>query len=136
MAKLKLGAPPKTFKHKLRVSLLNGSEADIEMTYKYRTRTEFGKFLDELFDSAKVTVKDQSDDEVTLSLAEALMKTKETNADYIMAIAEGWNVIDEDEKPVEFSRDNVARLCDELPGVALAIINLYRTAVTEGRTGN
>lgn len=136
MAKIKLGARPKTFKHKLKVAMIDGQDAEIEMTYKYRTRSEFGAFLDELFASAKVEVKDQSDDEVTLSLAEALAKTRDTNADYIMQVAEGWNVIDQDDNPVEFSRDNVARLCDELPGVALAIINVYRSAVTEGRLGN
>ena len=136
MAKIKLGNRPKTFKHTLRVALLEGGEGEIEVVYKFRTRTQFGEFLDNLFNTAKVELKDQSEDEVTVSLMQALAKTRDTNADYIMQVMEGWNLTDEDKQPVEFSRENVAQLCDELPGVAMAIINTYRSAITEGRTGN
>lgn len=130
MAKIKLGARPRTFKHKVRVQLPEGGEGVVEMVYLYRTRTEFGEFVDELFANAKVSLASQGEDDVTISLAEALAKTRDTNADYIMAISEGWDL------ESEFTRDNVAQLCDELPGVALAIINNYRTAISEGRLGN
>jgi hypothetical protein len=136
MAKIKLGNRPKTFKHKLKVALPEGGEGEIEMVYKYRTRTEFGAFLDDLFAEAKVNAKSQAEDDVVLSLETALASTRDTNADYILKIAEGWNLSDEEGDPVEFSRANVAQLCDELPGVAMQIINVYRTAVAEGRLGN
>jgi len=140
MAKIKLGGRPKNFKHKLQVEYLddNGKfvKGEIEMIYKYRTRTEFGVFLDELFGEARVMPQGQTDEDVIVSLAEALAKTRDTNADYILKIAEGWDLIDPEKNPVEFSRANIAQLCDELPGVAMSIINVYRSAITEGRLGN
>lgn len=130
MAKIKLGARPKSFKHKVEVALPEGGKGTVEMEFKYRTRSEFGEFLDRMFADAKVNLPSQADEDVTVSLAEALTKMRDTNAQYIMDIAEGWDL----ESP--FTRENVAQLCDELPGVAMAIINTYRAAITEGRLGN
>ena len=130
MARIKLGARPKTFKHKVEVALPEGGKGAVEVVYKYRTRTEFGAFIDELFGAAGVELPSVNGDDVIVSLAEALAKTRDTNADYILQIAEGWDL------ESEFDRASVAQLCDELPGVALAIINTYRLAVTEGRLGN
>jgi hypothetical protein len=136
MAKIKLGNRPKTFKHTLKVSLPEGGQGEVQMTYKYRTRTEFGAFLDELFSEAKVQAKSQAEEDVVQSLQAALAVTRDTNADYILKIAEGWNLTDEEGAPLEFNRENVEQMCDELPGVAMEIINVYRAAVAEGRLGN
>lgn len=130
MAKIILGKRPKSFKRIITVDLLEGGKGTIEVSYLYRTRSEFGQFVDELMEAAGVKLESQTDDDVKFSLAEALKRTLETNADYIMKIADGWNL------DVEFSRDAVAQLCDELPGAALQIIDQYRTAITEGRLGN
>ena len=130
MAKIRLGARPKTFKHKVEVALPEGGKGAINVVYKYRTRTEFGAFLDELFAAARVELPSINGDDVIVSLAEALAKTRDTNADYIMQIVEDWDL------ESEFSRVNVVQLCDELPGAALALINDYRLACTEGRLGN
>lgn len=110
--------------------MLEGGDGSVEISYKYRTRSEFGNFIDEIFNDAGVNPASQDDVDVKLSLAEALKKTLDVNADYIMKVADGWNL------DIEFSRDSVAQLCDELPGVALQIINSYRLAITEGRLGN
>jgi hypothetical protein len=96
----------------------------------YRTRTEFGKMIDTLMDDAGVAPTGSGEEEQKFSLADALEKTKETNADYIMKVADGWNL------DIEFSRRSVAQLCDELPAAAMAIMNTYRSAITEGRLGN
>jgi hypothetical protein len=130
MAKIKLGARPKNFKKTITVPLPEGGEGKVEASYIYRTRTEFGTFIDELFKAAGVAPKSQADEDVTFSLREALEKTRDTNADYLMKIMDGWN-LDE-----EFSRSTVVQLCDELPGAALALIEHYRAAITEGRLGN
>ena len=130
MAKIKLGNRPKNFKYRIKVALPEGGEGTVEMTFKYMTRTEFGLFLDEILEGAKVSTPSTADGDVEISLAEALAKTCNQNADYILKIAEGWDLED------EFSRANVEQLCDELPGVALAIINTYRVAIAEGRLGN
>lgn len=130
MAKIILGKRPQNFKRTITVDLLEGGKGSIEVSYLYRTRSEFGKFVDDLMDAAGMTLSDQTEEEVKFSLEQALKKTLETNADYIMKIADGWNL------DVEFSRAAVAQLCDELPGAALQIIDQYRTAITEGRLGN
>lgn len=130
MAKIILGKRPKNFKKTITVNMLEGGEGSVEMSYKYRTRTEFGSFIDDLFNDAGVKPASQNDEDVKFSLAEALKKTLDVNADYIMKVADGWNL------DIEFSRDSVAQLCDELPGVALQIIDSYRLAITEGRLGN
>ncbi|MFD0669722.1 phage tail assembly chaperone [Ramlibacter sp. MAHUQ-53] len=130
MAKIVLGKRPKNFKRSITVDLPEGGKGGIEVSFIYRTRTEFGAFVDELMNSAGVKQTGQSDEEVKFSLEDALSKTRDSNADYILKIADGWN-LDED-----FSRANVAQLCDELPGAALQIIEAYRVAITEGRLGN
>ena len=130
MAKIILGKRPKNFKRTITIDLLEGGKGTIEVSYLYRTRSEFGQFVDELMDAAGVKLENQTDDEVKFSLKKALQRTLETNADYIMKIADGWNL------DIEFSPGAVAQLCDELPGAALQIIDQYRTAITEGRLGN
>jgi hypothetical protein len=130
MAKIVLGSRPKNFKAIVNIPMLEGGEGSIEMSYVYRTRTEFGKMIDTLMDDAGVAPTGSGEEEQKFSLADALEKTKETNADYIMKVADGWNL------DIEFSRRAVAQLCDELPAAAMAIMNTYRSAITEGRLGN
>lgn len=130
MAKIVLGSRPKNFKAIVSIPMLEGGEGSIEMSFVYRTRTEFGKMIDSLMDDAGVAPTGAGDDEQKFSLADALEKTKDTNADYIMKVADGWNL------DIEFSRRAVAQLCDELPAAAMAIMNTYRSAITEGRLGN
>lgn len=131
MAKIKLGARPKTFTHTITVPMPEGGTAQVQMVYKYRTRSEFGAFVDNLLLAAGTAPPaSQADDDVAFSLRQALEKTRDTNADYILQIAEGWN-LDEN-----FNRASVVQLCDELPGAAAAIIEAYRAALTEGRLGN
>jgi len=130
MAKIVLGKRPKNFKKIIKIPMLEGGEGTVEVSYIYRTRTEFGAFVDELFADAGVKPASQADDDVKFSLAEALARTRDTNADYILKIVDGWNL------DIDFSREAVVQMCDELPGAALAMIDSYRLAVTEGRLGN
>jgi len=130
MAKIKLGSRPKNFTRIITVDLPEGGKGSVEVLFKYRTRTEFGAFIDNLLDKAGVAPKDTSEEALKYSLKQALEATIDQNADYILQIADGWNM-DED-----FNRDNVAQLCDELPGAAQAIMDAYREAITTGRLGN
>lgn len=129
MAKIILGNRPKTFKRVISVDLLEGGKGAIEVIFKYRTKVEFGEFLDKLLADGGLQPAKRDDDE-KLSLLSAQQKTTETNADYIMSIVEGWNL------DADFNRDNVKQLCDELPAAALAIMETYRLAINEGRLGN
>lgn len=128
MALVKLGSTPKSFKLKLTVDMLDGTKGGIEVTCKYRTNTDFGKFLDSVFKDAGVKPEVGEDEKVTL---EAVMeKKRDTNADYLIQVIEGWNL------ESELTKANLQQLCDEFPGVANTIMEKYRVAVTEGRLGN
>ena len=130
MAKITLGTRPKNFKHILTVALPEGGQGSIEVLFKYRTRTEFGAFVDKLLNAAGVTPAGQTSEDLKFSLAQALEKTTDTNAEYIMQVVDGWNLAE------DFNAQNVRQMCDELPGAAQSIIESYRQAITEGRLGN
>lgn len=134
-AKIKLGTRPKHIKHTVVIPMLEGGSASVQMQYVYRTRAEFGALVDGLVAQAQADTKaleptGQPADDAAFSLAGTLAATNATNAAYILKIADGWDL----DEP--FTPDTVLQLCDELPGAALAIINAYRAAITEGRLGN
>lgn len=126
MAKIKLGARPANFKRTVTFPMLDGSDGAIEVTYKYRTRSEFGKFIDGMFAEAKQDKP--AGDEV--SMAEVMAKTRDKNAAYLLDVIEDWNL---DEK---LTRETAEQLCDELPAAASAIMEQYRLAIVDGRLGN
>lgn len=137
MAKIKLGTRPKSFKHTVTVPLLDGTSGTLECVFRYRTRKEFGEFVDALAADARAAAK-KAEEEAKAAGAEARPyslkeyheKGVETNADYVLGILESWNL------DVELSRDAVQQLADELPGVSAAIVEAYRLAIAEGRLGN
>lgn len=125
-SKIKLGSRPESFKHTVTFPMLDGTEGSIEVEYVYRTRKEFGAFVDEVFASAK---EERPADE-DFSWQALMEKTSGANADYVMRAVKGWNL----DEP--FTRENVQQLADELPGAVTAIMDAYRTAITHGRLGN
>lgn len=126
MAKITLGKRPANFKHTVKFKLLDGAEAAIEIVYRYRTRKEFGAFIDEVAAASK---QDRPADE-ELSWATVMERTGSANADYVMRVVEGWNL----DEP--FTLENVQQLADELPAAVAAIMDTYRNAITQGRLGN
>jgi len=127
MAKIVLGKTPKSFKRIVTVDMLDGTKGSIECEFKYRTRTEFGKFLDSIFADAGVK---PSDDDAKFVMVEIMEKTRDTNADYLIQVLDGWNLDD------DLTKANLQQLCDEFPGVANSIMETYRIAVTEGKAKN
>lgn len=125
--KIKLGARPKSFTRIVKFPMLEGGEGSIECTFKYRTRKEFGEFIDRMVDAAGA--KPKAEDE-KFSMADLMDRTAGQNAQYIMDVLDGWN-LDED-----LSQANVQQLADELPAATAAIMETYRTACVEGRLGN
>lgn len=127
MSKIKLGQRPKSFEKVVKFEMLQGGTGTIKCNFKYRTRTEFGVFIDSLVSDAgaKAEVTDDK-----FSMAALMEKTAGSNAKYLLDVLEGWN-LDED-----LTLDNAQQLADELPGAAAAIMETYRLAVTEGRLGN
>lgn len=128
MATIKLGSRPKSFAVPVKFKLLDGTDAAIDVTFKYRTRTEFGAFLDEIY--AENNVKPAETDDQQNLLERAYQAGVENHAKQIMRAAESWNL----DEP--FTLDSVSALCDEFPSAALAIMETYRVAITEGRLGN
>lgn len=130
MAKIKFGTRIKDFPATIKVPMLDGTEGTVKVNYIYRTKKEFGALIDELMTNAGIKPASHADEDIKASLAEAMQRTVDSNADYIMTVVDGWDL------DADFSRDSVEQLCDELPGVAIAIMERYRVATTEGRLGN
>lgn len=143
MPKIKLGARPKSFKRVVSFPMLDGTTGTIECHFKYRTRKEFGQFIDSITDAARAAGK-QADAErhaeaaelaegqepKPFSLAEHLEKTVGASADYVLQILDDWNL----DYPLD--KETVEQLSDELPGATAAITEAYRAAINEGRLGN
>ncbi|KRA13953.1 phage tail assembly chaperone [Acidovorax sp. Root568] len=127
MSKIKLGDRPKSFKRIVKFPRIEGGEGAIECTFKYRTRKEFGEFLDRMVEAAGPKTK--PDDE-KFSMASLFEKTGGQNAQYIMDVLDAWNL------DVDLSLSAVEQLSNEYPGAASAIMEAYRMAIVEGRLGN
>jgi hypothetical protein len=155
MAKVVLGKRPKSFTRAVKFTMVDGDEAELSLTFKYRTKREFGALIDGLIASASAPAKPAedaaqqaldiapdepaapaaapsaaADDGQALKLSAFLETGIEAQADYILQIAESWDI------GVPFDRENVMAFCDEQPAGAKAAMAMYREAITEGRLGN
>ena len=131
-ATIKLGQRPKNFKKLVKVTLLDGTEGQVEVTFKYRTRKEFGAFIDKITAAAREAGKiaESSTEDKPFSLEELMEKTAGANADYVLDVVDGWNL------DVPLSKGAVEQLADEVPAAVNVIMETYRVAITEGRLGN
>lgn len=135
MAKIKLGNRPVNFKRTVSFPLLDGDEGSIECVFKYRTRTEFGKFIDGLVSAGREKLKEKQPEgapveDVGIGAEKFQNEVVIANAVYLLDVLEAWNL------DVELSRDSVCQLADELPAAVEAVMNAYRLACVEGRLGN
>ncbi|MFM9926897.1 phage tail assembly chaperone [Variovorax sp. H27-G14] len=127
--KITLGNRPKSFTKKVEFPMLDGTTGAINITYKHRTRSEFGAFIDEILDAAGEKKKADGDDE-KFSMAALMKKTGGANSDYILKVVDAWDL------EADLTPANVQQLADELPAATNAIMETYRIAITEGRLGN
>ncbi len=142
MAKLVLGKRPKDFKRTINIQMLDGTTGSVECTFKYRTRKEFGEFIDAKTAATLEAVKAETeavkaeteagkpDEGKAFSLKDHLEQSSETSAAYILDIVTGWNL------DVELSLQSLQDLANEFPGAPGAIIEMYRAAIVDGRLGN
>lgn len=127
MSKIKLGATPKTFKTFLvKFPMPDGTEGVIQATFNYRTRTQFGTFLNQVFADAGETPNAGEKPDFEAIFA----KTKDKNADHLVLALSAWD-LDE-----ELNRHNLQELADEIPAACIALMTAYNLACTEGRLGN
>lgn len=141
MAKIILGQRPKSFKRSISFPL--PGEVDpgtIEVSFKYRSRTEFAAFIDEMQSAAKAEselevsrLKDaieKGDAASDITQADIVARQNEFNVRYLMGAVDGWNL------DAEFDQAAVEQLVDEVPAAVTAIVSSYRSAIVEGRLGN
>lgn len=126
---IKLGARPKSFDRTVTLKDVDGSELSVPVTFKYRTRKEYGAFIDELAQAAGLE-KPVGADGQKVTMAALLARSDEANIEYLLRVLDGWK-LDE-----EFTRASVQQLVDEFPGAASAVMEDYRLVITEGRLGN
>lgn len=128
MSKLKLGKTPENFKpFAVKFTLPDGTEDQIKVTFRYKTRSQFAAFLNELFTESGET-KPDGDDKVDF---EALFaKGGEKTVAHLSKIIVEW---DFEEPP---TRENLSALHDQAPAAATAITQAYSDACTSGKLGN
>ena len=127
--KIKLGQCPKNFTAPVSFKMLDGSEGVINVTYKYRTRAQFGAFLDEIYAENGIEKPADGGDQANF-LERAYEAGNAKIAGQIMKAAEGWDL------DVPFDEENVTALADEMIAGAKAIMRTYELAINEGRLGN
>lgn len=140
MAKIILGKRPKSFKRTISFAMPGEDAGSIEVTFKYRSRTEFASFLDDMQSAAK----GESDKEVArmrdaaskgeavadVTQADIVARQNDFNTRYLLGALEGWNL------DIPFDKESVAQLVDELPAAVTAIMSDYRASLADGRLGN
>ncbi|WP_412479915.1 phage tail assembly chaperone [Azonexus sp. IMCC34839] len=124
--KVKLGARPESFKRTVKFPLIEGGEGAIDVTFIYRTKTEFGEFIDKIF--AETKQERPADGE--FGMREIMGKARDKNAAYLLEVIRGWNL----DEPL--NRETAEQFCDEFPGAAAEIMEQYRAAIVEGRVKN
>lgn len=127
--KITLGSRPKNFKHVVEVPMHEGTTGRIEVLFRYRTRVEFGQFVDGILSEAKVT-KPESAEDLADAVRQAMQDMVGRNAHYLLQVLEGWDL------DVELNLANVQQLCNELPAAAAKLMEDYRLLCVEGRLGN
>ena len=128
MATIKLGNKPKNFKpFPVKFTLPDGESGAINTTFKYRTRKEYGAFLNELYSSAD-TEKPQDGDKLDF---EALFaKGGEKTVKKLIDAIDSWDF------EYELSVETLLQMQDEIPASIAAFGDAYRIACLDGRLGN
>lgn len=140
MPTIVLGNRPKNFKRTVNFVQVDGEPGSIVVTFKYRTRKEFGAFADGILDSMKAEAEAQIEEVRALALAgkqipeltqaHIIERDLVRDAKYTAGCVEGWNLA------VPLSGDAITQLADEVPAAISAIAQMYRDASLEGRLGN
>lgn len=128
-AKIVLGAKPKTFKpFDVKVTLPDGDEGIIPVTFKYRTKREFGKWVDDAAENAKIERK--QDDPADFSWEKFYEQNTDVAVSQLMTAVDSWGL------DIPLTRESLAQLDDETPAAVVALLNAYGAACREGRLGN
>lgn len=128
MTKLVLGKTPATFKpFNVEFTLPDGEQDKIQITFKYKTRSQFAAFLNELYQESGETKQDSGD---KVDFEKLFAKGGDKTVSHLSKIIAEWDFAD---KP---TAENLRALHDQVPAAAAAITAAYSAACTEGRLGN
>lgn len=120
------GERPESITAPVQFTSVTGIEVDIQCTFKYRTRKEFGALWDEISD---VKMPELAEGE-KFSFENLADQGIEINAERTLKYLAAWPL------DQELSKENIVQLFDEEPGAPAAFWNAYRKASTEGVLGN
>lgn len=142
MAKITLGKRPKSFApFPVKFPHPEGGEGVINVTYAYRTKSEFGKMLDDLIAEGK-KAEAEKEAEVAQSAAAApkeaaafswerfFAENTESSAEHLVRCIDAWDL----GAPV--TRETLIQLGDECPAAVAELMGKYASACREGRLGN
>lgn len=127
-SKITLGKRPQNFKSiAVKFTLPDGETGIINVVFQYRTRSEFGAYLNQLFatSDAEKPVADEKPDFVDL-----FAKAGEKTVSQLLDAMKSWDF------EHELSKETLVQLGDEIPAALAAIGSAYNAACTEGKLGN
>lgn len=163
--KIKLGQRPKNFKTTVEFALLDGGTGAIDITYKYRTRKEWGAFVDSIVASTKQEATDDVAAPADVVVGD-VVDAVQTPAPTEPAVALEHLLVDPADAALAFSMEKMMEracaanvrylldvidgwdldgavneetldgLADMYPGAAAAIMEKYASACRDGRLGN
>lgn len=127
-SKIILGKRPQTFKSiAVKFTLPDGETGVINVVFNYRTRGEFGAYLNQLFATSDTEkpAADEKPDFVAL-----FAKAGEKTVSQLLEAMKSWDL------EYELNKETLVQLGDEIPAALAAIGSAYNAACTEGRVLN
>lgn len=149
--KVRLGKRPAQFKTiAVKFPMPDGTEGVINVAFKYRTREEFGAWLDELMALSKaraeaqagqasgpVYLEDEPVEATQFSMADMFHGMDFAAADHLTGCVLSWDLESPDGSGIaEISLEVGKQLASELPAAVSALMDRYRDACRDGRLGN
>jgi hypothetical protein len=103
----------------------DGETGVIQATYKYRTRVEFGKLMNEVFGG----VEDKAT-EGKVDFEKIFESMGDKNADYLLECLDAWDLTE------PLTKQTLLQLSSEIPAASVALMTSYREACVDGKLGN